>query len=393
MRVVPQPLPCPPLFAALLALAAACGDPQQVPGPGPTAPATGVPEPVPALVCDEPRVDLGTVFAGARLVHRFALSSVGDADALVVRIKPGCACSVAAAWTEGPDGARIPYAEYDHLPPGRTLFVEAEVDTTGRRGPQDVDISLYANVPENVVRLSISVQVDPWLVLDPGQVLLGRRLAGEATVAQARVRGPVGERFALRCAADPLPAALRVTCVPDAPDADGRAEAWTVRVEHGPGGQPGSLRAWIPLASDRPHPAARALGSEGGSDPVHGVRLMAVGDVLSPVAASLEQLAFGRLRAGVLVSRTVRVESHDPDFEFADEPFARLLGPEGGAFVHADSFSLVTRPVEDARAWDLELTTEGLPAREEGAFRGILVVEVGHDEVFEVEVPFSGVQF
>ena len=109
--------------------------------------------------------------------------------------------------------------------------------------------------------------------------------------------------------------------------------------------------------------------------------------------ASLEQLAFGRLRAGVLVSRTVRVESHDPDFEFADEPFARLLGPEGGAFVHADSFSLVTRPVEDARAWDLELTTEGLPAREEGAFRGILVVEVGHDEVFEVEVPFSGVQF
>ncbi len=343
------------------------------------------------LECAQPTIDFGEVFEGAQLEHTFELHNAGDVDALVVKLKPGCSCSLVEATLVAPDGTRGAYAENDPIPPDHRLRVRVRVDTRERRGRVPKGVTLYGNMEGNAIELEILADVKPYLTVDPERVLLGRFSTLETRSAPFLVEGRV-EPFALEALAAALPEHVSVELEPLEPDADGRALRWTGRVRVGPGAERGP-RSWrVELLTDRPHPDA--LAHEASEPAVHGTGVWIVAQVVGPVDASEAALAFGIVREGQATARTVRVESFDPDFgpQFElEEPFVYLRGPEGGPFEHESAFRLSARPVEGAAAWDVEAFVEGPPDAAAGPFRGVLVVEVGHPEVYDLAIPFSGI--
>jgi len=98
-------------------------------------------------------------------------------------------------------------------------------------------------------------------------------------------------------------------------------------------------------------------------------------------------VAFGLVERDTIVSRSVRIESHDPQFEL-EEPEVYLRGED---FEQSPGVHLRTREIEGTAVWEVELVLESLPEGLQGPFSGWIVAEVAHPLVFDIEIPFSGV--
>lgn len=340
------------------------------------------------LVADEPSVDFGSVWRGAELEHTFEVKSVGEVPAKVLKIRAGCACTVAEAWTVDEAGERVEYTPYDPLPPGKSLFVRAVIRTAGKVPAKSSDITLYADVPGERVKLALHVEVRDWLTVEPAELFYGRLTVRETRTAETRVASVEGEPFHLSVvepeALDAVPEALALELVPETPDAEGRAPAWVVKSELGPGLAPGPLTARVRLATDV------ALEQGGAADARHGAEVWLIGTVVDLVSAAPMAVPFGVVRPDAISSRTVRIECFDETFEL-EEPEASAVDDSGNPFDFGTSLRFRSEPVEGANAWDVEIQLDGLPEALNGPFRGAFVFEVDHPDVFDVAVPFSGV--
>jgi len=350
---------------------------------------TVLPAAAPArLVCDEPAPDLGKVWQGAVVEHTFVLSCAGEEAAVVERLRPGCSCTVAETWVQNPAGERVPWSPGDAVPPGDSMHVRVSYDTSKSRGRLPRELTLYtANTPGNRLRLTLWAEVEPWLVVEPRELLLGRLSSTEARTELARVRGPAGERYLLSLARSPMAQALAVELSPLDPDAEGRASEWEVSVHVGPDASPGLLAEAIALQTDVLLDGGGRAGPLEGSAALQAAQISVVAQVSEPVSAEPPSVAFGLLERDTIVSRSVRIQSHDSQFEL-EEPYVYLRGEP---LEHAAGVHLRTRAIAGGAAWEVELVLESLPEGFQGPFSGWIVAEVAHPLVFDLEIPFSGV--
>ena len=113
--------------------------------------------------------------------------------------------------------------------------------------------------------------------------------------------------------------------------------------------------------------------------------------MLGVLSCAPQFLSMGLVRPGQVVSRSVRITSHDPNFTLG-EVETELRPIQGGDFPWADSFTAIVQPVAGVDdAVDVELRLDGLPDGSDGSFKGELVIHTGHPSKPEVAVAFSGV--
>ena len=287
--------------------------------------------------------------------------------------------------------AEGPYELGEELAPGTPLVLDVEVNTRGKRGRTPRKVHLIwqqAQGPPQRMQLTVHSDIRPWLVAEPHAQALVVAREGEAAETSFVVRQSEGEAFALSATRQGLPPWVQVEVEPRSAEGDrAREHHVTVRFD---GSAPRGIRGYgVRLEADARNP-------EGYVDPASGEKpffslLHEVSiDVRGPVGLRPPSLTFGAVRPGQIVSRTVRVESHDPGFTL-EEPRAQLQPlKRDEPFYLADCASIRARPAGEG-AWDVEVTLAELDARIQGNFFARLVIETGHPDLPELEASLMGV--
>jgi len=334
-----------------------------------------------ALHVSSETVDFGPTWEGTILRHSFHLE-VGPEPLRILESESDCGCTLTSI--QCADG---PYELGRELAPGTPLVLDVEVQTRGKRGRTPRKVQLVwqkADGPPQRSRLTVYADVRPWLVAEPppGAPLVTRE--GQAVETSLVVRQLEGEAFSLRASRKGLPPWVEVLVEPGT-----RASRHQVRVRV-TGDAPRGIRGYgVTLESDRKNTAG-FVDPETGELPCFTLLHELAVEVRGPVGLRPPSLSFGAVRPGQVVSRSVRVESHDPGFTLA-EPQALLapLKPDE-PFYLADSASIRARAAGEG-AWDVEVTLDGLDARIQGNFFARLLIETGHPDLPYLEASLMGV--
>lgn len=362
-----------PLVATLLLPTSACA-------PGPAEPATVTTGR--ALACAAPVRDFGTVFEGQVLEHEFEVRLT--AAAALDAPHTDCGCTV-ASMEVARDGGRTTYEPGTPLPADTRLFVDARFDSRGRPGLAQRSVTLTgAGTP---LALTLLADVQEYLVAEPRTLAYERFLEGQGGERRFHVTSADGEPFGLRATGRAVPPSVTVAATPVEPDAGGRAARWDVLVRMGADTPVGSHSYPIELESDLAVPGVQ--GRRFAVAPVWSLQ------VLGPVALSVPSLEFGLVRPDEVVSRSVRLESFDPDFRLRD-PTATLEAvswagaPEG--FPLGKTAHVTARTAADGRTCDFEVTLDGLDPAVQGTFLAQLLVETGHPDLPRLSAVVRGVR-
>ena len=372
------PLPFVPAFAlATLALLAPACDPE---GEGVTGP----------LAAPGPVVDFGPVFEGCVLEHEWDLEVRSP---LAIReSKTDCGCTVAQLERTGSAG-RVAYTLEEPLAAGEHLIVRARYDTRGRRGPATRAVTL-TTVDGAILPLTLQADIRPWLVTDPEELAFARVRERQTAERAFAVRALSDEPFRLTSTGRALAPWVTVEVHPRTPDGSGRARVWDARVKLGADAPQGTFSYPIELVSDVPVAGANAATgtatTASGTPRTYSISPSWTLQVTGAVALSAPTLEFGLVRADETVSRSVRLESFEPDFvpdavhaylqpAHPDEPF--LL--ERTAQIH-------TRLVD--HACEIEVTLAGLDPGLTGSFLAFLEVETGHPALPRLQALVRGVR-
>ncbi len=150
--------------------------------------------PAPRLFVPERLQELGTIVAGDKVAVSWHLANRGTANLMLKRVKAGCGCTI----------VRLTEEEMI-IPPGGSLTLRAEFDSTGRRGEQTKSVIVLSNDPvEPRCQLTFHATVDVLYHMRPpgrlnlGAVRQGRTASQTLDITPAAGRGDVellGVRF------------------------------------------------------------------------------------------------------------------------------------------------------------------------------------------------------
>lgn len=90
--------------------------------------------------------DLGVLSEGEQVVTYFKYENTGDAPLIIQTIKAGCGCTV-PEWNKEP------------LKPGDSEDIKVIFDTRGKRGNQNIRISVNSNARNSSINLAIKAVV------------------------------------------------------------------------------------------------------------------------------------------------------------------------------------------------------------------------------------------
>jgi hypothetical protein len=127
-----------------------------------------------------------------------------------------------------------------------------------------------------------------------------------------------------------------------------------------------------------------------GAAPTYEVSVPIMARVTGMISYTPAFVSLGLIRPGQVVSRSVRITSHDPEFKLP-EPKIVVSGRGGTEWEFANRFSTVVRPVAGENSIDVELRLDGMPDTLNGSFSGELTIQVGHPEKPEIKLPITGV--
>lgn len=340
--------------------------------------------------------DFGRVMQGQNVEHEFEVKSDGTEPLVINQVKPTCGCTVAKVLVETDDGEMAQYTYGQPIPPGRRIHIPAVLHTKNKRGHQNTRINVFSNDPRGTTQLGLTADVEPFFNISPNFLNFGQISTGETKTLSATISTAQGQPIGLELATETLPPGAKAELTPASPDAEGRSPRWDLSVTLGPDLVEGNLARAILIQSDTEIP-----GSEPGPDgkpQMFQVSLTMSAKVVGPFSATPQYLSMGLVRPGQVVSRTVRIECHDKDFDFANfQPEVRIVGlPKPGTeeytdWEYAQYFTPTVRKVEGENAIDVELTLEGLPDTVNGSFRGTLVLPLNHPDKKEIALAITGV--
>ncbi len=343
--------------------------------------------------------DFGKVTQGAVLDHTFSLKSAGTSDLVIRQAKPTCGCTVAQVVVENDAGEMVTYNFGDPIPPGRKIELEATLATKSKRNNASSRINIAANEPRKTIQLSLSAFVEPYFNITPTFVNFGE-ISDDAELEKiVDFRTAKGQSVLLtldNSRVRVMPQGLDISLDAVKPDEHGKSTHWRATVKLGPGLKEGTVSYPLKVLSDVPieevddgHGHDKP-GAHGAAPGVQTATANISARVRGVITYSPAFVSLGILRPGLVLSRTVRITCHDPEFELGSPEVT--LGPfQNREFTYGEYFSFTTRPVPGQKAIDVELRLDGLPEGSDGNFKAMMHVAVGHPSKESVEVIVSGV--
>ena len=334
------------------------------------------------------KIDFGSVMQGDILEHTFEMQSGGTEELVIKQAKPTCGCTVADVLVENDAGEFEIYKMGAPIPVGHKIRVNARLATKSKRGAASSRINIFSTDPRGQRTLGLTANVATYFQVNPTHIAFKQMSTRDTGADKARISTTNGLPIKLEMRDAPKPKGLTVSLSPEGPDENGRSKTWTVDVAVGPGLNEGNLAYSIVLISDQPIPGVEPKAD--GTPATYEVTVTVMGRVTGMISVNPSLISLGLVRPGQVASRTVRVTSHDPDFEIA-EPKVHLENRQGEEWDLGTHFSTVLRPVAGENAVDIELRLDGMPDTLNSSFSGMLVIETGHEDKGEVKLPISGV--
>ncbi len=128
----------------------------------------------PRLFVVQRSIDLGSVVEGAKVPVSWRLENHGGADLNIERTTAGCGCTIVRL----NDDQRV-------IPPGGSLELKAEFDSTRRRGRQIKGVTVYSNDPaEPELKLEFRAQVQVLFEITPVSLVNLRGIQRGQTAAR-----------------------------------------------------------------------------------------------------------------------------------------------------------------------------------------------------------------
>jgi len=335
--------------------------------------------------------DFGRTMQGEVLEHTFSMTSAGKNPLIVRQAKPTCGCTVGEMLVEGDDGKMVAYVFGDPIPPGRRIELAATLDTKNKRNKTQVRINVFTNDPVGLTQLGLSATVEPFMTATPSFVNFGDLSEDAVKSETIDVRTSKGVPILLTLNQSrpiPRPEGMEIDLVAVNPGADGKSSHWQVLVHLGPNLKEGPVGYALNLVSDADMVGAKPLPN--GSVPKYSINANVSGRVLGILSCNPQYLSMGLVRPGQVVPRTVRLTSHDPNFQL-DDVQVELVGYRQEEFPWKDNFSTIVRPIPGQNAVDIELRLNGLPDGSNGSFKGEMKILTGNSSKPEIKVTFSGV--
>lgn len=366
------------------------------PQKGPSAPAVPA-DPNAKLAVDfgKEKHDFGRCRQGDQLTHTFEMRAGGSSPLKIRQVSPTCGCTVGEVKVEGEGGELELYTMGDPIEPGRRITVDATLNTSSKRNVTNVRINCYHNDPVGLTTLQLQANIEPFLTTTPAFLNFGDVKQGETRSQTVDIRTARGELMGLRIDDSrpiPVPDGMTIDLKPLKPDDAGRAAHWQATVSLTEEAAEGNLGYQLLMLTDiEMPPAALKPGQPVPTTPLfHRANASISARVLGALSHNPQFLSMGLVRPGQVVPRTVKIVSHDADFDLSQAK-ATLRGEQGGELMYGEYLTTSIKPSQGVNGIDVELRLTGLPEEANGSFRGELVVETGHPDKPEVVVRFSGV--
>lgn len=332
--------------------------------------------------------NFGKCMQGDVLTNKFMLQSSGEEDLVIKQAKPTCGCTVAQVAAQAADGSMAPYNFGQPIPPGRKIEISATLHTQNKRGHAASRINIFSNDPRGQTQLGLEADVDPFFQVNPANLNFNALSSRDTANDKVAVTTTRGEKVKLSAALDNLPQGMKVEVTPAEPDADGKSNHWDIACHLGPGLVEGNLAYNISLKSDITIPGGEKTPN--GAEPTYEVSVPVMARITGMISYTPAFVSLGLIRPGQVVSRVIRLTSHDPAFKLG-EPKVVIQGREGGEWDLANRFSTIVRPVAGENSIEVELRLDGMPETLNGSFSGTLDIQVGHPEKPEIKLPITGV--
>lgn len=334
--------------------------------------------------------DFGKLRQGDTAAYAFPFVSNGKDALIVTGIKPSCGCTKADVVLVAEDGTRRPYTKGDPIPVGTKFELETEINTDGRQGPFNSQVSLYANDSRGAFVVRLTAEVEPVLTVTPSPTVFFGKITTKDRVEQTvTVRSTRGEAFLLELAQEEVQEPVDISFVAKNPDEQGKSNEWDVKVALGPSPSPGMRHYPINLKSDLVI-ANPKYASADGSPQYHGFLLNLQAQVVGMVSAEPPFLTFGMVKPGETIERALRLECHD-EFKLTAEMPVVIEGLQAQELPWGDRFKVTITPVDDGKAADVKVLLTGLPEDVNGSIGGQIRILVGHPNMEEVALRFSAV--
>jgi hypothetical protein len=341
------------------------------------------------LEVDKPDHDFGQRFEGEVLVHTFKLKSAGEGPLHISTAKPTCGCTVTQLEVVA-DGKKQLYNFGDPIPPGTEVEMTAQLDTKAKHSAASSKINIHCNDPRGTVTVGLVTALDTYFLVAPALLDFGDVPLGSTAQKSFEVIGKKPDPFKLTLESKTAPEGVAVALEPLEPNAEGMSNRWKATVSLSETAREGALVHPVGLVSDQLIQGARPNAD--GSPAAYTASAMTRGMIRGPVNVDQQYLGFGLIRPGQVASRTVKLTSFDQGFQFGPlETSLTGANEQVREFKWAKYFSATTRPSEDGKSVQVELTCNGLPEEAEGSWSGQLVIQTGHPKKPEMRVTFSGI--
>lgn len=330
----------------------------------------------------------GKCMQGDVLTHTFQLLSSGEEDLVIKQAKPTCGCTLAQVAIQQADGTMAAYVFGEPIPTGRKVELSATLHTQNKRGHAASRINIFSNDPRGQTQLGLEAEVDPFFQINPQSLNFNQISARDTVNDRLSISTTTGAKVKLVAPAEGLPQGVKFEMNPVEPDADGKSARWEILAHLGPGLNEGNLAYTVGIKSDFEIPGGEKLPN--GSAATYEVSVPIMAQVTGMISYAPAFVSLGLIRPGQVVSRSVRITSHDPEFKLP-EPKIIVSGRGGAEWEFASRFTSVVRPVAGENAVDVELRLDGMPETLNGSFSGELTIQVGHPEKPEIKLPITGV--
>ena len=330
----------------------------------------------------------GKCMQGDVLTNKVLLQSSGEEDLVIKQAKPTCGCTVAQVAAQAADGSMAPYNFGQPIPPGRKIEITATLHTQNKRGHAASRINIFSNDPRGQTQLGLEADVDPFFQVNPQNLNFNALSSRDTANDKVTITTTTGVKVKLAAALDNIPQGMKVDVTPTDPDAEGKSNHWEVIAHLGPGLVEGNLAYNVALKSDVPIPGGEKAPN--GGEPMYEASVPIMARITGMISYTPAFVSLGLIRPGQVVSRVIRITSHDPVFKLG-EPKVLIQGREGGEWDLANRFSTVIRPVAGENSIEVELRLDGMPETLNGSFSGTLDIQVGHPEKPEIKLPITGV--
>jgi hypothetical protein len=104
--------------------------------------------PLPVAQFEKIEHDFGTIKEGQSVEYTFTVKNTGEAPLIIQKADPSCGCTV-PAWTKEP------------IAPGKSGFVKAKFDSSGKSGIQNKSITVTANTWPKQTVLRFKAMIEP----------------------------------------------------------------------------------------------------------------------------------------------------------------------------------------------------------------------------------------